>query len=139
LGHQAPTSPAERADDEEPAGERPALVHAAGIARPSLKRAVGFKCVPDLPAPMLTDWLNKSRLKRTERKLRRLRSRQRQIRDKEEDLQKVIRRGAANDEQKARAKKLHDEKEHLTQEINRLHADEERLKAELKAAGIATH
>ena len=87
----------------------------------------------------LTDWLNKSRLKRTERKLRRSRARQRQIRDKEEDLQKEIRRGAATDETKARAKKLHDEKEQLTHDINRLHADEERLKAELKAAGVNTH
>ena len=87
----------------------------------------------------LTDWLTKTRLKRTERKLRRLRARQRQIRDKEEELQKVIRRGAGTDDTKARAKKLHDEKEHLTKEINGLVADEDRYKAELKAAGVATH
>ena len=87
----------------------------------------------------LSDWLVKTRLKRTERKLRRLRARQRQIRDKEEELQKEIRRGAATDETRARAKKLHDEKEHMTHMINTLHADEERYRAELKAAGIATH
>jgi seryl-tRNA synthetase len=86
-----------------------------------------------------TDWLVKIRLQRTERRLRSLRARQRQIRDKEEDLQKEIRRGAASEESKARAKKLHDEKEHLTHEINQLHADEERYKAELEAAGATTH
>jgi seryl-tRNA synthetase len=82
-------------------------------------------------------WLTKSRLKRTERKLRRYRSRQRQIRAKYEEIDKEVRRGAATEEQKARAKALHDEKEHLTSEIHELQADEERLKAELKAAGVA--
>lgn len=86
---------------------------------------------------MFSVWLLKTRLARVERKLRRFRARQRQIRVKYEEIEKEVRRGAASADQKTHAKKLHDEKEHLTHEIHVLQGDEERLKAELAAAGVA--
>ena len=82
----------------------------------------------------LTTWLKKTQLKRVERKLRRLRARQRQLRDKADDLKKERSRGLAADEYQRREKHMHDEREHVTHEINVLIVAEERLKAELKAA-----
>jgi peptidoglycan hydrolase CwlO-like protein len=86
----------------------------------------------------LTTWLKKTQLKRVERKLRRLRARQRQLRDKTDDLKKDRSRGTlAPEEYQRREKTLHDEREAITKEVNHLVVEEERLKAELKAAGAS--
>ena len=83
----------------------------------------------------IATWLKRTQLKRVERKLRRLRARQRQVRDKETKLQKDRNRGSAGDDYARRHDELHHEKETLTKEINHLIVVEERLKDELKAAG----
>jgi hypothetical protein len=87
----------------------------------------------------LSTWLKKTQLKRVERKLKSLRARQRQVRDKSEQLKKDRSRGTVTPEEyQRREKQLHDEREVVTKHVNALIADEERLKAELKAAGEST-
>ena len=86
----------------------------------------------------LSTWLKKTQLKRVERKLRRFRARQRQIRDKAEDLKKERSRGLAPEEYQRREKVMHDEREQITKAMHHLMGEEERLKAELKAAGEST-
>ncbi|MFA5860914.1 MAG: hypothetical protein WDA16_04400 [Candidatus Thermoplasmatota archaeon] len=84
----------------------------------------------------LSTWLKKTQLKRVERKLRRHRARQRQLRDKAEDLKKDRSRGGLTpNEYQRREKALQDERETITRSMHHLMGDEERLKAELKAAG----
>jgi chromosome segregation ATPase len=83
----------------------------------------------------LSTWLKQSRLKRMESKLKGLRSRQKLVRRKEEDLANQRRAGSVTAEDaKVKEQKLHDEKERLTHEINGLLHDEERLRDELKRA-----
>ena len=80
----------------------------------------------------LATWLKRSRLTRVEHKLKNLRTRQKLVRRKEEDVANQRRAGALTpDEAKARAAKLHEEKEKLTHDINALLAEEERLRDDL--------
>lgn len=81
----------------------------------------------------LATWLKQSRLKRMESKLKTLRTRQKHVRRKEEELANQRRAGSVGaDEAKARERKLHEEKEKLTHEINALLVEEERLREELR-------
>lgn len=84
----------------------------------------------------LSTWLKENRLQRLHTKLKRLRAAQSRVRDQIEDLHKEKRRtgDAALD---AREAKLQAERERITHEINELVGQEDALKAELKAAGIA--
>lgn len=81
----------------------------------------------------LAIWLKQSRLKRMESKLKSLRTRQKLIRRKEEDIANQRRAGTLGaEEAKAREQKLHAEKEKLTHEINETLVEEERLRDELR-------
>ncbi len=85
----------------------------------------------------LGTWLKQSRLKRTEEKIKSLRTRQKHVRRKEEDLANLRKKGEVTPEEaKKREQKLHEEKERLTHEINSLIGEEERLRAELEAEGV---
>lgn len=81
----------------------------------------------------LSTWLKQGRLKRIEGKLKNLRTRQKLVRKKEEDLAQQRRAGSLSaTEAEERSRKLHEDKEKLTHEINALVAEEERVRAELK-------
>lgn len=83
----------------------------------------------------LGTWLKQSRLKRIEDKVKSLRTRQKHVRKKEEEIAAQRKRGDLTpDEAKAREAKLHEEKERLTHEINALLAQEETLRRELESA-----
>lgn len=85
----------------------------------------------------LGTWLKQNRLARIEKKIKTLRTRQKHVRRKEEDLAKQLKAGAVTaDAAKEREGKLHDERERLTHEINDLMAEEERLRKELEAEGV---
>ena len=84
----------------------------------------------------LSTWLKQGRLKRMETKLKSLRTRQKLVRRKEEDLANQRRAGTVGaEEAKAKEQKLHEEKEKLTHEINTLLGEEEALRAELAREG----
>ena len=81
-------------------------------------------------------WLKQGRLKRIETKLKSLRTRQKHVRKKEDDLARDRKAGAVpSTEAEERARRLHDEKEKLTHEINLLVAEEERVRGELAREG----
>lgn len=83
----------------------------------------------------IATWLKQRRLERTHTKLKHLRAFQSRLREQMEDVRKEKQRtGHASTDLDAKEKKLHDERERLTKQIHELQADEERLKAELKAA-----
>ena len=86
----------------------------------------------------LATWLKQGRLQRLESKLKTLRTRQKHVRRKEEELAEQKRKGELTPDVHAeRARKLHDEKEKLTHEIAVVAAEAERLREELQAAGVA--
>ena len=82
----------------------------------------------------LSSWLKERRLERTHAKLKHLRAFQSKLRDQEADLDKQRKAGAPSTELDARKSKIHAERERLTHDIKLLQAEEEKLKAELKAA-----
>lgn len=83
----------------------------------------------------LGTWLKQNRLHRTEEKLKSLRSRLKHNRKKLEEVAKNRDKGEITaDEAAARERKLHEERDKLTREINDLVAEEERLRKELAAA-----
>lgn len=85
----------------------------------------------------LATWLKQNRLKRTEEKIKSLRTRQKHVRRKEEELANLRKKGEVTPEEaKRREQKLHDEKEKLTHDINQLLGEEERLRKELEAEGV---
>ena len=81
----------------------------------------------------IATWLKERRLERTHRKLKHLRAFQSKLRDQENEIQAQRKRGAPSTELEAKERKLHEERERLTREIKGLQAEEEKLKAELKA------
>ena len=83
----------------------------------------------------LSTWLKQSRLKRLEGKIKSLRTRQKLVRRKEEDLANQRKAGSVGvEEAKAKEQKLHEEKEKLTHELNGVIAEEEALREELRRA-----
>lgn len=82
----------------------------------------------------LATWWKERRLERTHAKLKHLRAFQSRLRDQENDLSSQKKAGAPSTELEAKARKIHDERERITREIHALQAEEEKLKAELKAA-----
>ena len=81
----------------------------------------------------LSTWLKQSRLKRIEGKIKSLRTRQKLVRRKEEDLANQRRAGSVGaEEAKTKEQKLHEEKEKLTHELNAALAEEETLREELR-------
>lgn len=82
----------------------------------------------------LSTWLKERRLERTHQKLKRLRSLQSRLRDEEADLDKSRKAGAPAAELDAKKLRIHEERERITKEIGVLSAEEDALKAELKAA-----
>ena len=81
-----------------------------------------------------SSWLKERRLERTHAKLKHLRGFQSRIRDQLEDLRKEKQKNPNSTELDSKEKKLTTEKEGLTRQIHELQAEEEKLKAELKAA-----
>lgn len=82
----------------------------------------------------ITTWLKQRRLERTHRKLKHLRAFQARLRDQESEVMKLRAKGAPSTELQAKEKRLHEERERITREVHALQAEEEKLKADLKAA-----
>lgn len=81
----------------------------------------------------LQTWWLENRLRRIETKLKSLRSRQRHLREDEDEVARQRKRGGGPDLEQ-RERKLHAERERVTREINDLVAQEQRLKQELHEA-----
>lgn len=82
----------------------------------------------------LGTWLKQNRLRSVETKLKGLRARQKHLREEAEEVLAQKRKGTLTAEEAARKEdRLHDEREKLTKQVHQLMAEEERLKAELKA------
>ncbi|HVL48030.1 MAG TPA: hypothetical protein VM889_05700 [Candidatus Thermoplasmatota archaeon] len=86
---------------------------------------------------MLARWLKKSKLKRIERKLKRLHTEQKDVRHALHDLDEARRKGkVTGPDHAAKHAKLEARKKALTDEVNTLMTEEHALKAELaKPAG----
>ena len=85
----------------------------------------------------LRTWWLENRLGRIDQKLKRLRSMQKRLRDEEADLAREKKNGLDGATAAAREAKLHAERERVTQDIARTMDDEERVKSELREAGVS--